>query len=196
MMRKILNALGAGFVGLVAGIGIGTQVLGPLMALTVPPQFPPRQFPSQQVHYIRFSVDFNSCVYVSLTCSFKVGALPYNAYVLRVNNQVTTAWNAGTSAAIALGTASGGAQIVASVVTGPGTGGGTASTVVAANIGVAATGNGIAQTGSDGGFDLWATILVVGALPTTGQTNYVLEYIAPNDGQCTYTPMAATNPGC
>lgn len=165
-------------------------------ALTVPPTFGPRQFPTQQVHYTRFTVNFNSCVYVSLTCSFKVGALPYNSYLLRVNNQVTTAWNAGTSQAIALGTASGGGQIVASALTGPGTGGGTASTVVAGAIGTAVTGNGIAQTGADGGFDLWATILIVGSLPTTGQTNYVLEYIAPNDGACNYTPLGSTNPGC
>ncbi len=181
----------------IVGLGVGSFLVGPAaLALVVPQAFAPRQFPTQQVHYLRFTVNFNSCVYVSLTCSFKVGALPYNAYVLRINNQVTTAWNAGTSQSIALGTSSAGANIVASAATGPSTGGGAASTVVAANLGVAATGNNIAQTGTNGGFDLWATITIVGALPTTGQTNYVLEYIAGNDGQCGPVAIGGTAAAC
>lgn len=202
-MRNLFNRLAAyvrqSAAALAVGAALGSLLTAPFvaLALNIPPQYAPRQFQTQQVHYLRFSVDFNSCVYVSLTCSFKVGALPYNAYILRVNNQVTTAWNAGTSQSIALGTSSAGVNIVASAATGPSTGGGTASTVVAASIGVAATGNGIAQTGLDGGFDLWATITIVGALPTTGQTNYVLEYIAGNDGQCVpFVPLGSTSPGC
>jgi hypothetical protein len=196
-LARMVTALRIIIAAFIVGLGIGGFLLGPAaLALVIPQNFAPRQFPTQQVHYARFSVNFNSCVYVTLTCSVKIGAIPYNSYILRVNNQVTTAWNAGTSAAIALGTASGGGQLVASAVTGPGTGGGAASTVVAANVGIAATGNGITPTGGDGGFDVWATILIVGALPTTGQTNFVLEYIAPNDGQCVYVPIGATSPGC
>lgn len=196
-LRSALTRARSALIPFVAGLGIGSLIIGPAaLALVVPQAFAPRQFQTQQVHYLRFTVNFNSCVYVSLTCSFKVGALPYNAYLLRINNQVTTAWNAGTSQSIALGTSSAGTNIVASVATGPSTGGGASSTIVAANIGVAATGNGIAQTGTNGGFDLWATITIVGALPTTGQTNYVLEYIAGNDGQCGPVAIGGTAPAC
>lgn len=195
-IARMLVALRVAIAAFLVGAALGSNLLGPALALVVPQAFAPRQFPTQQVHYLRFTVNFNSCVYVSLTCSVKVGALPYNAYLLRLNSQVTTAWNAGTSQSIALGTASAGAQIQASTATGPSTGGGASGTIVAANVGVAATGNTIAQTGSNGGFDVWATITIVGALPTTGQTNFILEYIAPNDGQCVYTPMGSTNPGC
>lgn len=197
LFNRALSYMRQSAAAFVVGLGIGSFLVGPAaLALVVPQSFAPRMFQTQQVHYLRFTVNFNSCTYVSLTCSFKVGALPYNAYVLRVNNQVTTAWNAGTSQSIALGTSSAGVNIVASAATGPSTGGGTASTVVAGSIGVAATGNGIASTGTNGGFDLWATITIVGALPTTGQTNYVLEYIAPNDGQCVFVPLASTSPAC
>jgi len=198
LFARLMTYVRQSAAALLIGAALGSLLTAPVavVALNIPPQLPPRQFPTQQVHYVRFTVNFNSCVYVSLTCSFKVGALPYNAYLIRLNSQVTTAWNAGTSQSIALGTASAGAQIQASTATGPAAGGGTTGTIVAANVGVAATGNGIAQTGADGGFDVWATITIVGALPTTGQTNYILEYIAPNDGQCVYTPMGSTNPGC
>jgi hypothetical protein len=182
--------------GLLAGLAIALFLVGSGLYVSAQNIIPSRLFPTQQLAYTRFTVNFNSCAYVTLTCSFRVANLPYNAYVMRVNSQVTTAWNAGTSAAIALGTASGGGQLVASAVTGPGTGGGTASTVVAGAIGTAVTGNGIAQTGQNGGFDVWATILVVGALPTTGQTNYVMEWAQPNDGQCTQVGLGATAPGC
>src|SRR5260370_37191237 len=68
----------------IVGLGIGGFLIGPAaLALVVPQNFAPRQFPTQQVHYARFSVNFNSCVYVSLTCSVKIGAIPYNSYILR-----------------------------------------------------------------------------------------------------------------
>jgi hypothetical protein len=63
-MRK-LN-LRSFFAGLLSGAflagAIATCIL-PALALVVPGNFAPRQFPTQQVHYTRFTVNFNSCVY-------------------------------------------------------------------------------------------------------------------------------------
>src|SRR5260221_2596099 len=156
-MRKyvsaLLNRFHQGIIGALVGLGIGSFLVGPAaLALVVPQNFAPRQFPTQQIHYLRFSVPFNACVPTG-NCSFKVGALPYNAFLSKVDTLTTTAWNSTTNL-LALGTASGGAQIRA------------ATTILAAantidtafaGVGISATGNGATQTGGHGGFDVMAT---------------------------------------
>lgn len=192
LSQRVRDCLVAGIVGL----GIGSFLVGPAaLALVVPPQFSPRQFPSQQVHYLRFTVDFNDCVLVAGTCSVKRGSVPYNSYIIRASQQVTTAFNSGTTDTLAIGTASGGAQLVAAQSVHAGTAG-LPLTVVAANLGIAATGNGIAQTGSNGGFDIWSTYAQTGAAPTAGTAVIIIEYIAPNDGACVYVPLTATSAAC
>jgi hypothetical protein len=178
------------------GLGIGSFLIGPAaLALVVPQNFAPRQFPTQQVHYTRFVVNFNDCVLVANTCSTKRGALPYNAYILRVSQQVTTAFNSATTDTLALATASGGGQIVAAQTVHAGTAG-LPLTVVAANLGIAATGNGIAQTGGNGGFDIWSVYAQTGAAPTAGVAVIVIEWIAAHDGSCVYVPLGSTSPAC
>src|ERR1700761_3641589 len=175
---------------LVAAVGVFlTTVAASNMAfaLTAPPTFAPRMFQTQQTHYLRFSVNFNSCVYSSLVCSVKVGNVPYNAFMLRIYSQTTTTWNAGTSASVGLGTVLPAVNLMAS--TAVTTAGNAASQTVAGlglgvNSSVGVTGNGASATGQDGGFDVYATITIVGALPTAGATQFVVEYIAPNDGSC------------
>src|SRR5215470_16041517 len=88
-------------------------IAGVAYALTNPPTFAPRYFQTQQTHYLRFTVNFNSCALVSNTCSFKVGSVPYNTLILRAAQQIITSFNSGTTDTVALGTASGGAQLVA-----------------------------------------------------------------------------------
>lgn len=188
-MRNILRSLTA---GLVAGFMLA-GALAPAFALTVPPQFSPTFYPWQLKHYVRTTVAFNSCAFVALVQSCKVAALPYNAFVTNIWTQVTTAFNAGTSDTVSIGTASGGAQLMAGVLVST-TGNAVAQTVAAPGIG--ATGNGITATGANGGFDVWVTQTVVGALPTTGQLTLVIEYIAPNDGSCVQVPLGATSPAC
>ncbi len=65
-----------------------------------------------------------------------------------------------------------------------------------AAIGIAVTGNGIAQTGPNGGFDVWATLTATTGAPTAGSAQYVIEFIAPNDGSCAPVPAGATAPAC
>lgn len=197
LTMRFLRKIGGALVGALFAAGVIASTILPAFALTVPQQFAPTLFQTQQTHYIRATVSFNSCVYVSLVCSVKLGALPYNAFLVRGYAQTTTAWNAGTSASIGLGTVTPAVNIMASTAsTSLGASGAVAITIVSANVGLAVTGNGIAQTGANGGFDLWATITIVGALPTAGQTTIVLEFIAPNDGSCTQVPMNTTAPAC
>ena len=178
------------------------MIIAGLMALAAPAQaqrsFSPRLFPDQQTHYWRFTVNFNSCTLPATAgqCSVKVGTLPYNAFVARGYMQVTTAFNSTTTDTLALGTASGGAQLVAATST-HAVAAGAALTIVAANLGIAATGNGIAQTGTLGGFDIWATIAYTGATAATaGQAIVVLEYFGSNDGSCVNVPLGSTSPAC
>lgn len=192
LTQRVRDCLIAGVVGL----GIGSFLVGPAaLALVVPQQFAPRQFPTQQVHYTRFVVTFSDCVLVANTCSTRRAALPYNAYILRVSQQVTTAFNSATTDTLALATASGGAQLVAAQTVHAGTAG-LPLTVVAANLGIAATGNGIASTGANGGFDIWAVYAQTGAAPSAGVAVIVIEWIAPNDGSCVYVPLGSTSPAC
>lgn len=191
------------FAGLTSGlffVAAGAMLLVPTLSLAQQPQFGmrnpvPRMLPWQAVHYIRFTVNFNSCTLVAGTCSVKVGAVPYNTAILRAWQQVTTAFNSGTTDTVALATTSGGAQLVAAQTVHAATAM-TALTVVAANLGIAATGNGIAQTGAEGGFDIWAVYAQTGAAPTAGQAIYVLEYIPSNDGTCAPVPFGATAGAC
>lgn len=209
---------GRALIPFVAGLGVGSLLIGPaVLALTIPPQFAPRQFPTQKVHYERHVVNIATgsatidgqipCVTTvngttTADCNAKIGAVPYNAYIIRASYQVTVGCNTGgtgPTCQLALGTASGGAQIVAagagsslaSVVAG------TALTLAAAGIGN--TGNGIASTGANGGFDLWLNVhqAATGIVQaSTGTFVVVIEYIAPNDGGCIYVPMAQTSPAC
>lgn len=163
------------------------------LALTFPPTFAPRQFNTQQTHYLRFTVSFNSCALVSNTCSAKVGAVPYNAFIVRAYQQIITPFNSGTADTVALGTAPGGAQIVAATNSVHGAAG--AATVLAlVSAGITPTGNGTTPNGGDGGFDIWAVYAQTGTAPTAGQAVIVIEYIAPNDGACLPTPPSSGAP--
>lgn len=200
-MRNFLSKARGALLALamsVALVGMLVAPIAPAFAQAVPPgqrTFSPRLFQTQQTHYTRFTINFNSCVYVSLVCSVQVGALPYNAFILRSFWQTTTVWNAGTSASIGLGTVAPAVNILASVnVTAAGNM--TVGAIVAAGGGVGVTGNGIAQSNAGGGFPLFATVTIVGALPTTGSTQLVLEWVAPNDGSCGPVPLGATAAAC
>jgi hypothetical protein len=175
------------------GALIGATAL--VYALVVPASYPPRQFNTQQTHYLRFSFPYNGCTLVAGTCSVKVGAVPYNAFIVRAYQQVYTAFNSGTTDTIGLGTSSGGVNIVAAQTVHAATAG-LPLTVVAANIGTAATGNGATQTGTNGGFDIFVTYTQTGAAPSAGNASLIVEYFGPNDGSCQTVPQNSTAPGC
>jgi hypothetical protein len=172
------------------------------LALTSPPTFAPRNFQNQQVAYFRINVNFNSingqpCVLVSNKCTIKVGALPYNAYVIRATQQIITNFNSGTTDTVALGISSASAnELVAAQSVHTGAGNQSTLTVASAGSGVQVTGNSASQTGTDGGFDLYVLYAQTGSAPTAGQAIIILEYIPANDGTCAEVAMGATAGAC
>lgn len=226
-MRKSISALferfRQGLIGGLVGLGLGSFLIGPAaLALVIPGQFAPRQFPTQQVHYERHVVSLAAgstanttvvtvdgvvaCITAASTtsanCSVRIAALPYNAFVVRGYVQVPTACNTGgtgPACTLSLGTTSGGTQLVngQSIISSIA---GTAMTIVAANLGIAATGNGITASGANGGFDLFLTITETATTmteATTGTAIVVLEYFAGNDGGCVVNvPIAGTAAAC
>lgn len=170
----------------------------PAGALTNPPAYAPREFSTQQVHYLRFTVNPTSCVPSSLVCYVKVGSIPYNSFMTGIWAQTTTTWSGGSVSALTIGV---GTTIAATQFLDPTTdlktaAAGAAKTFVAANVGLAATGNGIAQSGSNGGFDVYALITATTGWPTAGSTTFVITYIAPNDGSCVPVPLGSTAVAC
>ena len=189
-MRALRNIFAAVGLALATLAAVSLSVY----ALTNPPTFAPRMFQTQQVHYIRFSANFNSCTLASGTCSFKIGALPYNAWLSTVQQQITTSFNSGSTDTIAIGISSGGAQIVAAQSVHGAAGDAAALTVI--HPGIVTTGNLATSTGADGGFDVWVTYASGGGAPTAGAAQYVLTYFAPNDGSCAPVPLGSTAGPC
>jgi hypothetical protein len=172
-------------------------LVAPAIALAAPAVPPPRIFPSQQTHYLRFTVSFNACVLAAGSCAVKVGALPYNAFVVRGYQQIVTNFNSGTTDTVSVGVSPGNAnELVAAQSVHAGAGGITALTLAATGSGTQATGAGATQSGSNGGFDVWVKYSQTGFLPTAGTAVIVLEYFAPNDGTCTAVPSGASAPAC
>jgi hypothetical protein len=199
-MRNFVSALferfRQGIIGGLVGLGLGALLVGPAaIALTVPAQFAPRYFLTQQTHYIRFSLQFNSCVQASNICTMKVpAALPYNSEVIRVTAVTNTAFNSTTSDVVILGTTLANTNEIVSSGCSIHTQAIVACTVLAAA--GSATGNLATQTGLDGGFDLFVRWTGGGGTPSTGNASIVIEYIAPNDGTCAPVPLGATAIGC
>ena len=194
-MWKVIDRLLTAAAGIVVGAAVGTQIFGPALALVFPGQYAPRFFPTQQTAYERHVISMtatnctadtaqNTAVFAAGSCSIRIGALPYNAFVVRAALQITTFCNAVTTCTIALGTASGGAQLLAAQSILAAAGSGVLTPAVAATAGIVSTGNNIASSGADGGFDLYATIAQTGGGVTTGTVVVVIEYYNPNDGGC------------
>jgi hypothetical protein len=191
-MRTIIRSITAG----IAGAAFLLGALAPGFALTSPSTFPPRYFQTQQTHYVRFTVNFNSCVLVSNSCTFKIGALPYNAFVVRGTQQIVTSFNSATTDTVAVGITSTNANELVAAQSVHGAAGVSTLTIAATGAGTQVTGNGATQTGSDGGFDIWVKYAQTGAAPSAGQAVIVLEYFAPNDGTCAPVPIGATAAAC
>jgi hypothetical protein len=98
--------------------------------------------------------------------SIKVGTVPATAALLRCTTVTGTAFNSSTTNNISVGTASGGAQIVAAAAIGAV--GINTQTIIAAQAGPLA-----ADT------DIWITGTFAAAAPTTGNADFVLEFANP-----------------
>jgi hypothetical protein len=156
-------------------------IFAPLaFALTTPASFPPRTIPLQVTQTFRKTVNFNDA---NISAGVKFGALPQGVYITGIRCFVTTAFNAGTTNVLTMGTTATGVDILA--------GGTTANT----NCNPASTGNqpldsaaGVGMTvtagtptGSTGGFDLFARYTQTGTAATAGSVTYVITFVPNND---------------
>ncbi len=183
-------------------------------ALTVPPNYGPRQFNTQQTGYFRIHVkaggtsvivNGQGCgVLTAGVCLVKVGALPANAFVLRINMQIYTNFNSASGTdELGLGTSTSSAtpttavNLLASTSVHSGAGGNVAQTVVAARAGSTLTTSAQALFGQNGGQDLWLRFNNgSGVGPAAGEATLVLEFISPNDGDCIDQPIGGTPTTC
>jgi hypothetical protein len=172
----------------------------PFVSPTNPRQPEPRLLQWQQTAYVRFVFNLttnavNGCS--TNNCVVKVGtaSLPYNSVPLRGTVQVVTAFNGTTTDVISIGTTQANANEIASSCNVHALG--TVACTMAANLsGSTPTGATTAQSGSNGGFDLWVKYTNTGGVATLGQAIAILEFAMPNDGTCTLVPPGATAPAC
>jgi hypothetical protein len=198
MFRKLARNLAGGIAPGVFMLGLGALLVAPLVPAQAQAQRSPaaRMFPEQMTAYLRFPINFNSCVPVALTCTFKVAAVPYNAFLVRAFTQTFVTFTGATTATASFGTTATAATNIMAATTVLTAGNAIAQTIAAGGLGVTVTGNGIAQTGALGGFDIYVTLTYTVAVPTAGAAVGIIEYIQPNDGACTAVPTGATAPGC
>ncbi|MDI1265597.1 MAG: hypothetical protein PS018_20310 [bacterium] len=183
-----------------AGMAVG-PVSATVLTLTPTQSVAPRLLTTQQTHYVRFAIDFNDCPLraADTACSLRVASLPYNAFLVAISKQIITTFNPTTSATIALGTSGQAVNVMAAfnVFTGQAT---TAVYDTAfAGAGELTTGSGAAATGMNGGFDIYATYTVgaAGSQGTQGRAIFIIQYIAPNDGDCLpIVPLGGTATSC
>jgi hypothetical protein len=193
-MRTIYMKIVGGLVALAAVCGSAFVLAQDQLRV-----FPPRQFNTQQTHYIRFVVNYNSCTLSATnagTCTVRVGALPYNAFVVRAYQQVVNPFNSGTADSLSIGISSTNANELVAAQSIHTAGNGAALTILSPNLGVAVTGSGATPTGRDGGFELYWKWTTGGTNATQGQAIVILEYFAPNDGSCAPVPLGATAGAC
>ena len=195
VLRNTVAALGIGLSAIAAATLVYAQIIPSTSTTQRHPV--PRYFQTQQVHYVRSTLTFNMCTAVSNVCTFQLAnaSLPYNALVLRVTYAIYTAFNSTTSDTLSIGTTSANANELVAALTIH------ASALTSATVvtpgSMAATGNATAQSGQNGGFDLWAKWTAgTGNTATTGLMAVIIEYVAPNDGLCAPVPMGATAVGC
>lgn len=203
-LRELGSALRGALFAFTVAMALASLLVGPVLAttLTITKQNtqPPRVLPEQTTHYIRFSFKFSDCPLraADTACSIRVGSVPYNAFLTTIHKQIITTFNPTTSATIALGTTGQGTDLMAAfnVFTGQATTAVTDTGFAAA--GEAVTGNGATSTGAAGGFDVFATYTVgaAGSQGTQGQVIIIMEYIAPNDGNCFPVPAGGTAVAC
>lgn len=136
-----------------------------------------RVYPYQMVHYYRLTVNYND---PRISTGQLFGSLPKNAYILSIDADVTTAFNAVTTNVLTIGATSANAnEISASGTLAPGTLG-IQHLTTAAGLGVAVTGNPTYQN-SNGDVGLYVKYTQTGTAATAGSVTIVIAYVPNND---------------
>jgi len=161
------------FKGLVAGLMLlGLGAVATALNQDQTRTFPVRVFSTQQVHYYRLSINFND---PNISTAQKFGAIGQNAFIENVECEVVTAFNAGTTNNLTLGTTTNANEIVAAADL---PGGGTSS--ISTGVTRVTRGFGRSLTAS-GDTTLFAKYTQTGTAATTGQAICVVTYLPAND---------------
>ena len=169
---------------------LAAVTLGSAYALNVDQKkiIPTRDVGTQVVQYCRVTVNYNDP-------NIKTGqwfcTLPKNAYILSLDAQVTTAFNAATTNVLTFGATSANSnEIIADGGSGSTTNLSNSTTTIAAGmfhltaaagIGLTVTSNATYQTALNGGVPIYAKYTQTGTAATTGSVTLILGYIPNND---------------
>lgn len=115
---------------------------------------------TQQAHYFRKRVNFNDA---GIASGVYFGTIPAGAMIIQQNIRVNTAFNAGTTNAINVGTTAGGSQLFTDAATAG------ARLPTVANLSFATD------------TDLFVSYTQTGTVATAGQADIVIEYVPNND---------------
>lgn len=178
-LRSLIGSLIA-LRAIFAIVCMGVAMSGTAYAVTpyvAPPsgyQLSPRLLNSQALAYYRLTINWND---PSISSSQYVAELPANSYIYAIDAYVTTAFNAGTTNVITVGTTSSSHnELVASGVT-AGTPG-VYHLTSAAGLGLAVTENG---TWLGLNMPVYVNYTQTGTAATAGQVVVIIAYIPNND---------------
>lgn len=133
-----------------------------------------RELPFQAVHYLRKGIAYNTTG-IGTDATVKVGVIPSGAVVQNVQVKITTAFNAGTTNVIDVGTSSNDDAYVDGGTTGNGDG----------DVDATSTGSTFVWRGADETHSADTTIYVTytqsGTAATTGAAEIIVTYIPDND---------------
>jgi len=121
---------------------------------------PARQLHTQQTHYLRKRVNFNDS---NISGGVIMGTLPAGAMLLSIAVRVNTAFNAGTTNALNIGTSAGGTQV------------GTDAATAGARFPTVPNLSFASDT------DIYVAYAQTGTAATTGQADIVIAYAPNND---------------
>ncbi len=141
----------------------------------------------QQVCYERVTVNFND---PRLSSGVWFATIPKNAYILSIDADTTTAWNAATTNLLTIGaTAASANEIVADCSTATACLSNHTTTIAtgvvhlttAAGLALAITGSSTYQTVINGDVPLFVKYVQTGTAATTGSTTFVITYSKNDD---------------
>ena len=165
-----------------ASIGALIALSTPALALNGNPllttrTIPQRALQEQVVQYYRATINYND---INIANGVWFGTLPPNAYILSIDAQVVTAFNAGTTNVVTIGATQANAnEIVASGITAGTTG--IYHLTTAAGLGNVVTNNTTYQTQQAAGVPMWAKYAQTGTAATAGSVIVIIAYVLNND---------------
>lgn len=129
--------------------------------------FPARDTGYQEVQCMRAAINFNDA---NVASAIQIGTLPQNAFILDVDVDIETAFNAATTNVLTLGTTAANAnEIVAAADV-------SESGAVDTNVG-RARGSSLTRAGDVG---IWAKFTQTGTAATTGKAHIIITYALPH----------------